>query len=131
MAPTEDPGPGNRPFGVLTLATAAVCCICIPPCCRTETVGQVERAYKMYATGDFIESGQQFDASSCGLWTARYMEYIVNDLCENQWDSIFGALSTFSRRVIKEDAVCNSAPEGPRERVPLPLSDPPSPPHDG
>lgn len=85
----------------------------------------------MYATGDFIQTGQQFDASSCGLWTARYMDYIINDLRENQWDSIFGTLSTFSRKAMKEEAVYNSAPEGPRERIPLPPSDPPSPPCDG
>ncbi|KAF9642059.1 hypothetical protein BDM02DRAFT_3194001 [Thelephora ganbajun] len=43
--PTEDPGPGNRPLGILALATAMVEC-----------------AYKMYATRDFIESKQRFDA---------------------------------------------------------------------
>jgi len=84
----------------------------------------------MFATGDFIESGQQFDASSCGLWTARYMDYIVKDIRENQWDSIFTALSTFSRRTAKEEAVRNSPPEVLHDRIPLPPSDPPSPPRD-
>ncbi|KAF9644454.1 hypothetical protein BDM02DRAFT_3131744 [Thelephora ganbajun] len=108
--PTEDPGPGNRPLGILALATAAV-----------------ERAYKMYATGDFIESKQRFDAEFYNPRTARYMDYIANDLGEKQWDSIFGALSAFSKQTKKEEAVQNGAPEGPQERVPLPLSDPPSP----
>ena len=55
------------------------------------------------------------------------MDYITNDLSEKHWNAIFAALSVFSTRVSKEEAKHNSAPEEPRERVPLPLSDPPSP----
>lgn len=91
------------------------------------TLDQVERAYKMYATGDFIESAQQFNAEWWGPTTAKYLDYIVNDLNERQWDSIFGALSSYVVRARREEAVRNGAPEGPRERVPLPASDPPSP----
>ena len=57
-----------------------------------------------------------------------YMDYIFNDLGENHWGSLFGALSTFSKNVVMEEAVKNGASEGPRARVPLPPSDPPSPP---
>ena len=129
-APTEDPGCGNRPLGVLALATAAVYQNFPPSYCILRLLGQVERVYKMYATGDFIESGEQFDAISCGPATAQFMDYIVNDLRENQWNSIFGLLSTFTRQTLKEEATRNSAPKEPRERVPLPPSDPPSPHHD-
>lgn len=57
-----------------------------------------------------------------------YMDYIFNDLGENHWGSLFGALSTFSKNVVMEEAVKNGASEEPRARVPLPPSDPPSPP---
>ena len=59
------------------------------------------------------------------------MDYITNDLGERHWNSIFTALSIFAVRVSKEEAIRGSAPKGPSERVPLPPSDPPSPPHDG
>ena len=84
----------------------------------------------MYATGDFIESGQPFNADDWSPRTTRYMDYVVNDLSEKQWDSIFGALSAFSRKTTQEEATRNSAPEKPHEHVPLPPSDPPSPPCD-
>ena len=58
------------------------------------------------------------------------MDYIVNDLGERHWGSIFNALSSFSIQKEKEVAIRNSAPEESCERVPLPPSDPPSPPHD-
>ena len=57
----------------------------------------------------------------------RYMDYITNDLNEKHWNSIFAALSVFSTRAAKEEAVHNSTPEEPHGRVPLPPSDPPSP----
>ena len=81
----------------------------------------------MYATGDFINSGQQFNADSWGPTTAHFMDYIVNDLSEKHWDSIFDALSSFSVRTMKEEAVHNGVPDKPHGRVPLPASDPPSP----
>ena len=92
--------------------------------------GQVERAYKTYATSDFVEPAQQFNAEFWGAKTARYMDYIANDLGEKHWDSIFGALASFAIRTEREEAVRNSVPEEPHQRVPLPLSDPPSPPRD-
>jgi hypothetical protein len=91
-------------------------------------LGQVERAYKMYATGDFIESGQQFNAEYWGSSTAQYMDYIVNDLGEKQWTSIFSAISAFSQTMNEEAAPNLDAPGEPHERIPLPSSDPPSPP---
>ncbi|KAF9778113.1 hypothetical protein BJ322DRAFT_1114359 [Thelephora terrestris] len=110
--PSEDPGPGNRPMGILALASAAV-----------------ERAYRMHETGDFVNSGQRFDRDSCGSWTERYMDYITNNLGETQWNSLFGALSAFSKQAKKAEAMKNCEPKEPRERVPLPPSDPPTPPH--
>ena len=83
----------------------------------------------MYKTGDFVLSGQRFDTEGCGPSTAKYLDHISNDLGEKQWNSIFGALSAFSKRAKKEEAVKNSKPKEPRERVPLPPSDPPTPPH--
>ena len=67
----------------------------------------------MYITSDFIESNEWFDAKSCGNDTVKYMEYIANDLGERHWNSIFGSLSVFSKRSMKEQAVKNSAPEEP------------------
>ena len=84
----------------------------------------------MYSTGDFIVSGQSFNAGDWGPSTAQFMEYIIRDLNENNWNSIFGALRSFSVQAMKEEALRNGAPEGPHERVPLPPSDPPSPPRD-
>lgn len=84
----------------------------------------------MHETGDFVNSGQRFDADSCGSWTIEYMDYITNDLGEKQWNSLFGALSAFSKQAKKVEAVKKSEPKEPRERVPLPPSDPPTPPHD-
>jgi hypothetical protein len=83
-----------------------------------------------YATGDFIEPAQQFNAEFWGPRTVRYMDYIVNDLTEPHWDAIFASLTKFSVQTIKEEAVHNNAPEELHERVPLPASDPPSPPRD-
>ena len=84
----------------------------------------------MYTTGDFIDSGKAFNADDWNPRTVRYMDYITNDLGEKQWDSIFSALSTFSRQTTKEEVIRNSKPEEEHQRVPLPPSDPPSPPHD-
>lgn len=81
----------------------------------------------MYATGDFIATGQQFNAEFWGPATTRFMDYLVNDLGEKHWDSIFSALDSSSARAIKEEAIRNSIPVDVDERVPLPLSDPPSP----
>ena len=84
----------------------------------------------MYTTGDFINSNEWFDAKSHGNDTMKYMEYIANDLGERQWNSIFVSLSVFSKQSLKEQALNNGVPEEPRKRVPLPPSDPLSPPHD-
>lgn len=84
----------------------------------------------MYATGDFIESGQKFNTELCGPRTARFMDFVSTDLGENQWDTIFISLSAFSRQTTRQQAVDHGEPEAPQERVPLPASDPPSPPND-
>lgn len=82
----------------------------------------------MYVTGDFITSTQRFDSDSWGPATARFMEHIVEDLKEKQWDSIFRALRSFSVKMANEEAVRNGVSATPRgKRVPLPPSDPPSP----
>ena len=128
--PTEDPGPGNRPLGALALVTAAVLYPASP--CVTILIlrlGQVDRAHKMHITGDFIVSAQQFGADFWGPMTVRYMDYIANDLSKRHWNSIFNALSSFSARKEKEEAVHNGVSEESFERIPLPPSDPPSPPH--
>ena len=57
------------------------------------------------------------------------MDCITNDLGDKQWESIFSALSTFSEEAAKEEARKKGAPKQERrERVPLPPSNPPSPP---
>ena len=82
----------------------------------------------MHATGDFIASGQQFNTEFWGPTTAKFMDYLANDLNGRHWDSIFSTLNIFSERVAREEAVRNNIPEEVEERVPLPSSDPPSPP---
>lgn len=84
----------------------------------------------MHVTGDFIEPVQRFTSEFWGPSTTRYMDYIANDLNEKHWTSIFYALTSFSARKEREEAVHYSKPEESQERVPLPPSDPPSPPHD-
>ena len=84
----------------------------------------------MYATGDFIDSSKSFNGDDWNPRTARYMDYISNDLGKKQWDAIFLALSIFSQRAAKVEAIRNSEPIEPSERIPLPASDPPSPPRD-
>jgi len=84
----------------------------------------------MYVTGDFIISAQWFDSDSWGPTTARFMDHIVEDLKEKHWDSIFCALRSFSVKVVNGEAVRNSVPATPYERIPLPPSDPPSPARD-
>lgn len=81
----------------------------------------------MHATGDFIASGQQFNTDFWGPATVKFMDYLAIDLNEHHWNSIFSALAAFSARVVKEEAIYNDVPEEAEERVPLPLSDPPSP----
>ena len=82
----------------------------------------------MYTTGDFVASAQQFNASNWGPTTAQFMDYIVHDLNDKHWDSIFIALASYSAQTTKDEAACNGALDEPQERVPLPASDPPSPP---
>ena len=81
----------------------------------------------MHATGDFITSAQQFNTEFWGPTTSKFMEYLTNNLNEHHWDSIFSALAAFSARAAKEEAIHNGVPEEVEERVPLALSDPPSP----
>ena len=81
----------------------------------------------MYATGDFIDSSKSFNGDDWSPRTIRYMDYISNDLGKKQWDAIFFALSVFSQRAAKAEAIRNCEPIEPSERVPLPASDPPPP----
>lgn len=128
--PDEDPGVGDRPLGALALVAAAVRSIQALPVPRSQQLirYQVERAYKMYTSGDFIVSGQPFNADSWGPATAKFMDYIAIDLKEKHWHSLFIALSSFSARAAREEALYNGVPVEADERVPLPPSDPPSPP---
>ena len=84
----------------------------------------------MYATGDFIASGQQFNAEFWGPSTKHFMDYLVNNLSEKHWDCIFNVLDSFSAQAVREEAIHNSLSVDLDERVPLPLSDPPSPARD-
>ena len=81
----------------------------------------------MHTTGDFIDSNKPFNADDWNASTVRYMDYISNDLGEKQWNSIFLALSVFSRQSAKAEAIRNCEPAEPSEHIPLPHSDPPSP----
>jgi hypothetical protein len=56
------------------------------------------------------------------------MEYITKDLTDRHWDGIFKGLAAVSVKASMEAAVEKGVPRAPKERVPLPLSDPPSPP---
>lgn len=82
----------------------------------------------MHSTGDYIEATQGFTSEFWGQRTALFMEYITKDLTERHWDGIFRGLYAMSSKVAEEIAVAAGAPPVPRKRVPLPPSDPPSPP---
>ena len=82
----------------------------------------------MHSTGDYIEATQSFNAEFCGPRTARFMQYITNDLTERHWDGFFRGLIAMSKVVAGEVATETGASQVPQERVPLPASDPPSPP---
>jgi len=81
----------------------------------------------MFSTGDFVISSTQFNSEHWGARTAEFVVHISTDLKKKHWNGIYAALASYSVKVEKEHAVKNSAP-APRERVPLPSSDPPSPP---
>lgn len=82
----------------------------------------------MHSTGDYVEAAQGFTAEFWGQRTALFMEYITEDLAERHWDGIFRGLAAMSKKVAAEAAITAGVPPVPRERVPLPPSDPPSPP---
>jgi hypothetical protein len=82
----------------------------------------------MHNSGDFIASHQPFSADDWSPTTAKFMDYIIHDVKDGQWDSLFRLLNAFCARTAKEEAARNGAPNEPSERVPLPPSDPPSPP---
>ena len=82
----------------------------------------------MYSSGECIEASQSFNAEFWGPRTALFLVYIKNDLIERQWDGIFRGLAAISVKVATEAAVEKGIPLAPRERVPLPPSDPPSSP---
>ena len=127
--PTEDPGAGHRPIGALAMVAAAVRHSGLTLRKQPFTlVIQVERAYRMYSTGDCIEATQSFNAEFWGPRTALFMSYIKNDLVERHWDGIFRGLAAASVMLATEVAVENGVPQAPKERVPLPASDPPSSP---
>ena len=82
----------------------------------------------MYSTGDFIEATQSFNSEFLGPHTTLFMEYISKDLTGRHWDSICRGLAAISVKATMEAAVEKGVPQAPKERVPLPPSDPPSPP---
>lgn len=82
----------------------------------------------MHLTGDYIEATQSFNAEFCGPRTALFMEYITKDLAERHWDGIFRGLAATVKTVAREAAAEAGVPQTSQERVPLPPSDPPSPP---
>ena len=89
---------------------------------------QVEHAYRIYSTGDFIEVIQSFNNEFWGPRTTLFMEYISKDLTGRHWDSIFRGAAAVSVKATMEAAVEKGVPQASKERVPLPPSDPPLPP---
>jgi hypothetical protein len=85
----------------------------------------------MYSTGDYIAPAESFNAEFWGARTTLFMEYITKDLSERHWDGILRGLATMPVKTAVEAAIENGVPQALKERVPLPPSDPPSPPaHD-
>ena len=82
----------------------------------------------MFSTGDFIEATQSFNSEFWGPRTTLFMEYISKDLTGRHWDSIFRGLAAISVKATMEAAVEKGMPHAPKECIPLPPSDPPSPP---
>lgn len=128
-APLEDPGEENRPIGALAMVTAAVSFfLFIASTFSHLRMNQVERAFKMHLTGDYIDSTQSFNAEFWSGRTTLFMDYIANDLTERNWDGIFRGLAAVSNKVPDEVAIQVGALTAEKTRVPLPASDPPSPP---
>lgn len=82
----------------------------------------------MHATGDYIEATQAFGADFWGPRTALFVKHLAEDFSERHWDGIFRGLAAMSVKVIAEAAVEKGIPRTPAKHVPLPPSDPPSPP---
>jgi hypothetical protein len=82
----------------------------------------------MHTTGDYVEPTQSFNAEFMGPRTALFTEYLSKDLTERHWDGIFRGLTAVSKRVSEEVAAATGSPQAQQERIPLPPSDPPSPP---
>ena len=82
----------------------------------------------MHLTGDYIEATQSFNAEFAGPSTELFMDYITKDLAERHWDGIFRGLAAMLKKVAAEVAAKAGAAPVPLKCVPLPLSDPPSPP---
>ena len=82
----------------------------------------------MHLTGDYAEATQSFNTEFCGKRTALFMEYVTKDLSERHWDGIFRGLAAVSAKVAIEAAVAKGVSQTSKERVPLPPSDPPTPP---
>jgi len=82
----------------------------------------------MHLTGDYVKASQSFNTDFWGPRTQVFMDYITKDLVERHWDGIFRGLATVSKRVANEIAIAAGAPVTQQECVPLPPSDPPSPP---
>ncbi|KAF9791047.1 hypothetical protein BJ322DRAFT_1104702 [Thelephora terrestris] len=109
--PVKDPGEGSRPIGALAMVAAAV-----------------ERAYRLHLSGDYVGPTESFNTEFCGPRTELFMAYISKDLAEKHWDGIYRALAVVSKRVDQEVNDQVGASCAAHEHVPLPMSDPPSPP---
>ena len=81
----------------------------------------------MHSSSNYVEATESFNTEFAGPQTETFMDYISKDLAERHWDGIFGGLAAVSKRVAEDVAVATGAPRA-TERVPLPSSDPPSPP---
>ena len=124
-----DPGAGNRPVGALAMAAAAVSTISTSQSTSiSENHHQVERAYQMHRTGDFVHLPNEFSAANWARSTQAFCNIIEDDLTDNDWKEIFGSLHQLSKSQVRAARVRFSLPAEETVREALLPVDPPTPP---
>lgn len=89
---------------------------------------QVERAYHMHATGDYISGGSNFSASKWLPTTVLYLSKVKKGLTSNDWTAIFQALHRLKDSDARAEQVQIGAPLANDDHEGLLPPDPPTPP---
>lgn len=125
----SDPGEGNRPIGALAMAAAAVSlATSVHLSTLVSDIQQVERAYQMHQTGDFVQLPNDFSMTNWNQSTRAFLNIIENDLTDNDWNEIFESLYKFSKSQARSARAKVGAPTDEPVHEPLLPADPRTPP---